>query len=185
MSTTFPGTTIEAYSIEKGSSKMLFDGIFAAGGITLSQVSVMTGLEPYLIQNWVKRGFVTSPVKRLYSREQFARIVIINMLREALQIERICGLIHVIGGVLEDTEDDLISDDELYHRYVDMISDTSVNISSDSSVLQAAQAATEGFEERAPNAKKKLVRILQVMLYAHSASRLRHTAEEILSTLGD
>ena len=183
MSTTFPGTTIEAYSIEKGSSKLLFDGIFAAGGITLSQVSVMTGLEPYLIQNWVKRGFVTSPVKRLYSREQFARIVIINMLREALQIERICGLIHVIGGVLEDTEDDLISDDELYHRYVDMISDTSVNISSDSSVLQAAERAADGFEERAPGARKKLVRILQVMLYAHSASRLRHTAEEILLTL--
>jgi len=95
MSTTFPGTTIETAFLEKGSSKQLFDGIFATGGITLSQVSVMTGLEPYLIQNWVKRGFVSSPIKRLYSRDQFARIVIINMLREALQIERICNLIHI------------------------------------------------------------------------------------------
>lgn len=183
MSTTFPGTTIEALSIEKGSSKLLFDGIFAAGGITLSQVSVMTGLEPYLIQNWVKRGFVTSPVKRLYSKEQFARIVIINMLREALQIERICRLIHVIGGVLDDTSDDLISDDELYHRYVDMVSDTGINMSDKASVLRAAERAADGFEERVPGARKKLVRILQVMLYAHSASRLRHTAEEILLTL--
>lgn len=183
MSTTFPGTTIEVVHMEKGSSKLLFDGIFATGGITLSQVSVMTGLEPYLIQNWIKRGFVTSPIKRLYSREQFARIVIINMLREALQIERICGLIHVIGGVLEDTSDDLISNDELYHRYVDMISDKEINTMDEKSVLQAAEKATVEFEERVPEAKKKLIRILQVMLYAHAASDLRKSAEEILSTL--
>jgi len=82
----FPGTTIEVTQLDRGSSKRLFDGIFAAGGITLSQVAVMTGLECHVIQNWVKRGFITSPVKRMYSKEQFARIVIINMLREELQL---------------------------------------------------------------------------------------------------
>ena len=183
MSTTFPGTTIETLSLEKGSSKLLFDGIFATGGITLSQVSVMTGLEPYLIQNWVKRGFVSSPQKRLYSKEQFARIVIINMLREALQIDRICGLIHVIGGVLDDTSDDLISDDELYHRYVDMLADPSINTADERSILLAAEQASANFEERVPNSQKQLIRILQVMLYAHAASSLRKSAEEILSTL--
>ena len=183
MSTTFPGTTIETLGLQKGSSRQLFDGIFAAGGITLSQVSVMTGLEPYLIQNWVKRGFITSPIKRLYSREQFARIVIINMLRESLQIERICSLIRVIGGVLDDTSDDLISDDELYHRYVDMLSEKSININDEASVLSAAQNATEGVEERIPNAKKQLVRILQAMLYAHSASQLRKLSEDMISSM--
>ena len=68
MLNTFPGTVIEVSEIKKGASKVLFDGIFATGGITLSQVSVMTGLEPYVIQNWVKRGFVASPVKRVYGR---------------------------------------------------------------------------------------------------------------------
>ena len=116
MPSTFPGTTVEVSKLQKGSSKVLFGGVFATGGITLSQVSIMTGLEPYLIQNWVKRGFVSSPVKRLYSEEQFARIVIINMLKEALQIERICSLIRVIGGVLEDSTDDLIGDAELYQE---------------------------------------------------------------------
>ena len=161
MSKTFPGTTIETTSLEKGSSKVLFDGIFATGGITLSQVSVMTGLEPYLIQNWVKRGFLSSPVKRLYSKEQFARIIIINMLREALQIDKICGLISVIGGVLDDTSDDLISDDELYHRYVDMLSDKDINISDKASVIRAAEAVTLDFDERLPDSRKKLSRILQ------------------------
>jgi len=51
------------------------------------------------------------------------------------------------------------------------------------SVYKAAENAAEGFEEKTPNAKKQLVRILQVMLYAHAASRLRCAAEEILFTL--
>ncbi len=183
MVTRFPGTTIEVVSLEKGSSKRLFDGIFATGGITLSQISVMTGLEPYLIQNWVKRGFVTSPKKRVYSREQFARIIIINMLREALQIERICGLIRVIGGVLDTPEDDLIADDALYHKYVDMLASEEIDMTDKETVRRAAEDAIFDFEDRALDTKKKLSRILQVMLYAHAASELRKSAEDILSSL--
>ena len=81
---TYPGTTVEVSRLSVGDSRTLFDSIFLTGGITLSQMSLLTGLEPYVIQNWVKRGFVTPPQKRTYSREQFARIVIINMLKEEL-----------------------------------------------------------------------------------------------------
>lgn len=183
MSTTFPGTTIEVSKIEKGCSRQLFDGIFATGGITLSQVSIMTGLEPYIIQNWVKRGFVEPPNKRVYSRGQFARAVIINMLKEALKLEDICSLIHVIGGDTPDTSDDLILDEELYHRYVDMLAQGKLNLSDPASVAAAATAAAEEIEERIPGTRKKLAGILQVMLYAHSASRLRVSAEEMLGSL--
>ncbi len=183
MATTFPGTTIETTKIEKGSSKSLFDGIFAAGGVTLSQISIMTGLEPYLIQNWVKRGFVSSPQHRVYSRRQFARIVIINMLRESLQIDRICGLIEIIGGVLADDSDDLICDEELYHRYVDMLADPELNFADRASAEKAAERAVEDFVEKIPNSKNKLETILLVMLYAHSASRLRDTAEQMLAKM--
>lgn len=183
MSTTYPGTTIEATAITKGCSVALFDGLFAAGGITLSQVSIMTGLEPYLIQNWVKRGFVSPPQKRLYSRTQFARIVIINMLRESLQIEKICNLIHIIGGDTENSGDDLIRDDELYHRYVDLLSNQQINVSDPQSVLLAATEATADFAEPLPGARQQLTKILQVMLYAHAAARLRGSAEELLGSL--
>jgi DNA-binding transcriptional MerR regulator len=183
MAKKYPGTTIEVLSMQKGGSRILFDGIFAAGGITLSQVSNMTGLEPYLIQNWVKRKFVSSPVKKLYSRQQFARIIIINMLREALQIESICNLIQVIGGEVDDESDDLIKDNELYHRYCDMICDETIDISDKSAVLKAAQNAAEGFEEKHPAEKQKLIRILEIMLYAHTAAKLRDSAKELLSTL--
>ncbi len=183
MTRTFPGTTIEVISLEKDSSRRLFDGIFVTGGITLSQVSVMTGLEPYLIQNWVKRGFVAPPVRRLYSREHLARIIIINMLREALQIDRICGLMHIIGGAPEDPNDDLIRDDELYHKYVDTLACHDINFSDAKSVLRAAEDAAADFEERAPNARRQLTRILQVMLYAHASTQFRDCADELLTSL--
>ena len=182
MPKTFPGTTIEVTKIEKGSSRVLFDGIFAAGGITLSQVAVMTGLEPYMIQNWVKRGFVSSPVKRLYSKQQFARIIIINMLKESLQLEHICELIREIEGVISDPDDDLICDSELYHRYVDMLSE-GISSLNDSEVSSAAEHATADFVQKQPSGKRRLERILQVMFYAHVAADMRRKAEEIFSTL--
>ncbi len=185
MPKTFPGTTIEITRLERGASRTLFDGIFATGGITLSQVSIMTGLEYYIVQNWVKRGFLSSPKKRVYSRAQFARIIIINMLREALQIEKISGLIKAIGGALDDESDDLISDDELYHRYVDMLADKNIDIKNKESVREAAERATADFDEKTPKAKEILLRILEVMFYAHSAAMLRDRAEELLAGLDD
>lgn len=180
---TFPGTAVEVSKLEMGSSRQLFDGIFATGGITLSQVCIITGLEPYLVQNWVKRGFVSSPQKRVYSRVQLARIIIINMLREALKIEDICLLINVIGTDTEDTSDDLIFDDELYHLYVDMIATGKVNIVDPTSVATMADSTVQNFEERIAGTRKKLSHILQVMLYAHAASRLRDSAEDMLGNL--
>lgn len=183
MATVLPGTTIEVSALQKGSSRQLFDGIFAAGGITLSQVSVMTGLEPYMIQNWVKRGFVSSPVKRQYTKEQFARIATINMLRESLSIERICSILGYINGVLDDDSDDLISDSELYHCYADMAVCLGGGSLDRATIEAAAKTATEGYIEPVAGAKKRLVGILQVMAYAHFASLLRKTADDILSAL--
>lgn len=180
---TYPGTTIEVLEFKKGSSKVLFDGIFAAGGITLSQLCAMTGLEPYVVQNWVKRKFVASPVKKLYSKQQFARIVIINMLRETLQIDAICGLINIIGGEIDDTTDDLIGDDELYHIYVDMIAGKSIDISKSDAVKSVVKDAVKDFVPSVPGDKKRLEHILQVMLYAYTASKLRDNAKEILAAL--
>jgi len=181
VSATFPGTTIEVSRLVKGCSRTLFDGIFATGGITLSQVSVMTGLEPNLIQNWVKRGFVSSPIKRVYSKEQFARIVIINMLREALQIEKICKLTAMLD-FKNNGSDNTIGDDDLYHIYVDMISDSNIDFTDYKSVEQAAESALAG-RGAVTEEKKRFIGILSVILYAHTASRLRFAAENMLSSI--
>ena len=179
-----PGTTVEISELRKGVSRTLFDGIFAAGGITLSQVSVMTGLEPYIIQNWVKRGFVSPPIKRQYTKDQFARIVTLNMLRESLQLDKICVMLSYINGALDDESDNLISDSELYHKYVDLVAESQGGIIVDKkSIETAVKAAAEEYEEPIPGARLRLIKILQVMTYAHYASISRKAAEEMLSKL--
>lgn len=183
MATTLPGTTIEVSGLTPGVSRTLFDGIFAGGGISLSQVSVMTGLEPYVIQNWVKRGFVSSPVKRQYSKNQFSRIVIINMLRESLQLDHICEMLSYINGSLTDESDDLIGDGELYHIYTDMIADSGGLSTGPSTVKHAAEKAAAGYIEPEPGAGKRLAKTLEIMAYAHYAAVARKAAEEALSQL--
>ena len=183
MATNLPGTTIEVSGIQKGCSQVMFEGIFAAGGITLSQVSVMTGLEPYHIQNWVKRGFVSSPINRQYTKSQFARIVNINMLKESLQLESICSLLSYINGDLKDQSDDLIDDSELYHRYVDMLAEIDSVTIDEQAVKNAAAAAAADYNEPVQGARQRLSRVLQIMAYAHYASMCRRTAETMLSAL--
>ena len=183
MFATYPGTTVEISKLEKGASKQLFNSIFTAGGLTLSQVCIMTGLEPYLIQNWVKRGFLTSPKRRMYSQNQFARIIIINMLRESLQIDKICELICITAKTLNDERDDIISDDELYHKYIDMIAENNIDINDGPSVEAAANRTADEIASEFPISQKEISGILQVMIYAHFSAILRRNAQEIFESL--
>ena len=113
-----PGTVLEVGSAETERMEEVFSSMFLAGGMVLSQVSSITGLEPYAIQNWVKRGYLSPPEKKRYSQRQLSRILIINMLRLSLPLEQICGLLQYINGHLDDEADDLIDDTQLYFLFV-------------------------------------------------------------------
>ena len=109
---TLPGTMIQLDRSEVGQIGKVFDSMFLTGGMTLSQVCSLTGLEAYMVQNWVKRGFLTSPVGKRYSLRQLCRILNINMLRGAMPIERICQLLGYVNGDLSDESDDMIDEYE-------------------------------------------------------------------------
>ena len=113
-----PGTTIQADREEARYIENQFTAMFLGGGIMLSQVTEITGLEPYTVQNWVKRGFLTSPDHKRYNLNQLCRIIHINMLKKVLPMEQIVGLLGHINGKLGDTSDDLIDDSQLYFMFV-------------------------------------------------------------------
>lgn len=175
-----PGTTIEVSTFECGISLKMFEGIFAGGGITLSQVSIMTGIEPYAIQNWVKRGFVSSPKKRTYSKNQFSRIVIINMLRQSLQLDKICSLIGYINGSLADESDDLIEDSQLYHMYVDMVAGMGGIVSDYAMISNAAKNVAKDYKEPMVGARERLIKVLEIMAYAHYSAIAKSSAERMV-----
>ncbi len=172
MVTMFPGTTIETLSLQKGASRILFDGLFAAGGITLSQVCVMTGLEPYMIQNWVKRGFVSPPQKRQYSKEQFVRILILNLLRDSLQLDRIAQVLTMIG-----------EDVELYHAYVDLYAVGAVHLLEREALAAVAAEAAHEIAAAKGLSEKPLAVMLQVMACAHRAALSQREATDMLATM--
>ena len=102
MVTTLPGTTIPVDWTRPEEAETLLNSLFLAGGLMLSQVASLTGLEPYVIQNWVRRGFVAPPERKRYSRSQFCRIVLINMLKDSMQLDKICALLSYVNGELDD-----------------------------------------------------------------------------------
>ena len=100
MNWTIPGTTLTGQRENAHRVDRLFQSRFLAGGLTLSQVASITGLEPYTIQNWVKRKFLAPPQGKRYDMEQVCRIININLLKGALPLEKICTLMSFLNGDL-------------------------------------------------------------------------------------
>ena len=94
------------------------------GGLMLSQVVEMTGLGGSTIQNWIKRGWIMSPVDKKYSERQVARILIIDLLRKSMKLENILRLMECVNGDVEDQSDDIIKDADLYTYIYNIIKRT-------------------------------------------------------------
>lgn len=110
-----PGTSIIYTEQARASAFSLISPVLeATGGLTLSQLSKLTGLEGSTIQNWIKRGWVAATKGKKYSEKQVLRILLINMLRGSMKLESIQKLMTCINGDVEDTSDDIISDITLY-----------------------------------------------------------------------
>jgi len=111
-----PGTTLKFSEQARDSAFSLIAPVLeATGGLTLSQLSKLTGLEGSTIQNWIKRGWISSTQGKKYSEKQVIRILLINMLRGAMKLEDIARLMNCINGDVEDTSDDIIADVILYN----------------------------------------------------------------------
>jgi len=177
-----PGTTLTVSTQETERVEEQFRAMFLAGGMVLSQVASITGLEPYTIQNWVKRGFLTSPKNKRYTLRQLSRILIINMLKDALAMEQICGLMTYINGHMDDESDDRIDDAELYFMFVRLaIHHRKMNDPSGRD--QYLEKLLADYRETEPGAKARVEQVLRVMLTAWAAAQLRRTAENMVKEL--
>ena len=184
MAKTLPGTTIAVDWNRPEEAETLLNSLFLAGGLMLSQVASLTGLEPYVIQNWVRRGFVAPPERKRYSRRQFSRIVIINMLKDSMQLEKICALLSYVNGDLDDESDDLIDDSQLYRYIVRLAALTEEHPpTGPDEAARWCQTAVSDFSEPVPGARDRVVRCLHVILTAYLAARLKREAEALLAEL--
>ncbi len=164
-----------------------FEPISAAmrltGGFTLSQLSDISGLETTTIQNWVKRGWIEPPKNRRYGEESVARVLIINMLKGAMQLSNIVELMSYINGKVDDRQDDAIPDGELYSllsvvtKKIDCIGNLSTE-----KVAEIVEQEIKDYNEPFPGGKEKLKNGLTIMMLAHISSTLKNRADEMLKT---
>lgn len=168
-----PGTVLPAQKQDLDNIEHLLDSMFLAGGIMLGQVSHLTGLPDYRIQNWVKRGFLSPPVNKRYTRSQLCRILCIHMLQPALPMEKICSLLTYINGTLDDESDDLIDDSILYCMFVHLIAQGNQNV----------DALLADYKEPVPGAKERVRKVLSIMLAAWISSTYQKEAETMLGEI--
>lgn len=177
-----PGTMLKVRAEDAGNVEALFQPMFLAGGMVLSQVASITGLEPYIIQNWVKRGFLSPPQNKRYTLRQLCRILNINMLKGVLPMERICGMLGYINGQLDDEGDDTIDDSQLYFMFVKLAAHAKELDQSDA-WEEGIHQVLQSYQEPIPGARERIAKVLRVMLIAYVAARMKEEAETLLNEL--
>jgi len=182
MNWTIPGTTLEGLRSNADRTDGLFQSMFLAGGLTLSQVASITGLETHTIQNWVKRGFLPNPVNKRYNMEQLCRIININILRGAMPLEQIIKLMAYLNGDLADESDDLVDDTLLFFLFVKLAARARY-IGGTENWDDALVQVTADYIEPVPGAREKLIKVLKIMLTAWIANLLKAQADQMIAQL--
>ena len=182
MKWTIPGTVLRIERDNADGVEEMFSSMFLAGGMVLSQVASITGLEPYTVQNWVKRGFLSPPEHKRYTLQQLCRILHINMLKSVLPLERICSLLRYINGKLDDEGDDIIDDATLYFLFVRLAA-RSKQLDDPAAWKKAMEEALCNYQEPVPGARERIENALRIMLIANLASKMAQTEERMLDEL--
>lgn len=139
-------------------------------GLTLSQICKISNLQPHMIQNWVKRGYIPHPIKKKYYIKHLSRILLINALRECMYIEDIGSLMVYINGDVDDESDDIISEEELYKLFESLIN----SITDLNKIDQVINTKVKN---------KRLNSCMKVMVYAYVASEMSKKSQTYLKQI--
>lgn len=179
---TLPGTVIVVETATVSEIESYFGALFLAGGLSLGQVTELTGLSSHDIQNWVKRGFLSPPRNKRYSMEQVCRILHIHILRGALPLESIKALLGYINGDLVDESDDIITDPQLYFMFVRLAVQAKNRLYTESWET-AIEEVMANYQEPVTGAADRIRKALRIMLTAWFAAGMRQEAEKMLAAL--
>ena len=179
MNWTIPGTTLEGLRSNADHVEELFQPMFLSGGLTLSQVSHITGLENHTIQNWVKRGFLPPPQNKRYNMEQLCRIININLLKGNMPLEQIVKLMAYLNGDLADESDDLVDDTMLYFMFVSLAA-RARHLGGNQTWDEALEQITAGYVEPVAGAREKLCKVLKIMLTTWIANLVKAAADRMM-----
>ena len=157
---------------------------FISSGVMLSQIRDVSGIDGSTLQNWTKRGWVENSKLKKYNINQVAHILIINMLRSCMQLDKIAFLIQYINGSVNDRSDDIIEDAVLYD-YICKILDTlmTYEVCSLGSIREAISKITADYSETVQGAKERLTNALEIIVIAYYAALIKRHSDNMLDDL--
>ena len=157
---------------------------FISNGVMLTQIREISGIDGSTLQNWTKRGWVANSKYKKYDINQVAHILIINMLRSCMQLDKIAYLIEYINGSVDDRSDDIIEDAVLYD-YICRILDKlmTYDVCSLGSIREAIEEETAEYREVMPGARERLSRALEIIIVAYYASIIKKHSDALVDEL--
>ena len=176
-----PGTVLDRDQADGASGLSFLQKIFfVSDGIMLSGVREITGIDGTTLQNWTKRGWVDNPRGRKYGIDQLARILLINMLRDSMRMDRIASLFAYLNGRVRDSGERVISDSELYDLVCRAAGRLSTAEQEGPDTLRRVCAdVAAGFEERSAGSTRRLRKVLEIVLTAYAAGTLKRRADKL------
>lgn len=178
-STLIPGTIMDKKKMGDVTGLEFLNKIFfITDGIMLSQIREICGIDGSTLQNWTKRGWVGNAHNKRYDKNQLARILIINMMRDSMQLDRISWILTYVNGRAGDTSDDIIPESELYDylcRIIDQLVDDEMTPDAEN-VSELISHALEPYEECAAGARRRLERACGIIIMTYYATLVRQKA---------
>ncbi len=184
-----PGTVIYRRDMDGATGLEFLKKIFfLKQGILLTQVRTISGVDGSTLQNWVKRGWIPNTTNKLYSIDMFARIIIINMLRDTMQLSKISFLLSYINGTPGDAADDIIPESKLYD-YICRITESLLGDDRYNSEELREHIEkivdSEDLNASIPDAKARLVSALEVIVTSRYAAVIKEHSDELFDKLAD
>ena len=181
-----PGTILDRKSMGDVTGMEFLSKIFyISDGIMLTQIREISGIDGSTLQNWVKRGWVANSKLKRYNIDQMAHILIINMLRNCMQLDKIAFLIKYINGNVDDRSDDIICDSRLYDyicRILDKLTKKNVEHTFET-LRECIEKVTSDYEEKVTGASKRLNNALEIIITAYYSSLIKKAVDEKLTNL--
>ena len=175
-----PGTLMDKVKMGNVTGLEFLDKIFyITDGIMLSQIREICGIDGSTLQNWTKRGWVSNAHNKRYGKDQLARILIINMMRDSMQLERIAALLTYVNGRAGDKTDDIIPESLLYDYLCRIIDELVEGGDDGDNVKKLISRTLSPYEECAPGARRRLENACEIIIYAYYSSLVKQKANSV------
>ena len=182
---TIPGTNLKRSDLGGLTGKPFLNQLFmVSDGVMLSQIRKIAGIDGSTLQNWTKRGWVPNAQLKRYGIDQVAHILLINLLRSCLQLDRIAWLLHYINGSVEDRSDDIITASDLYDAicttldYLHAEEECTIE-----SIRPMIERAIVDYVEPMEGAKVRLTNALEIIIGSYCASMIKRIADAKMKDL--